>query len=100
MSQSLGHIVLNGARALLRSPDDWVQDAFRQGNRRCIDQAIMDSARQIATSRTGRRAAARAARHLIYAHTDFRNARDIHRWNDDTRRTHADVIGLLDRCAA
>jgi len=100
MSRSLGHVVLAGARDLLRTPDDWAQGAFRQGRRRCVDEAIVESARRITKSRKDRRAVAHSARRLIFAQMGFRHARDIHRWNDDNKRTFAEVVGLLDRCLA
>ena len=100
MSRSLEYVVLAGARDLLSTPDDWVQGAFRQGKRRCLDEAIWQAACRIVQGRTARRRIAHQARRLIYAETGFRHRSDIHRWNDDDGRTHADVIGLLDRCVA
>ncbi len=100
MSRSLGHVVLAGARILLEKPDNWIQRTEHEGHRFCFDGAIIHAARTSTCSRKGQRAAAHAARLLVYRTMGWRRRKDIWNWNDKDGRTHSEVVATMDRALA
>jgi hypothetical protein len=99
MARPIGYVVLEGALRLLENPEHWVQGYLRMRRKGtfayCIDGAIRASARNFGVFRYDRRRIAACGRQILLDQMGGQNKRDIHGWNDDEKRTHAEVIALF-----
>ena len=90
---------LRAARALVDTPEKWLQGAFRDGQKRCIAGALRDVSPVLITDSN--------RSYELFAMSDDPAYRTLlcvtgspvtlSEWNDTSGRTHADVLAAFDR---
>src|SRR5262245_15706208 len=87
---------LRAARALLDSPEKWVQNVSREDNRICARQAIQEATSS--RDRLGTELRQSMAFDMFYKALGVpKKHLSIEQWNDVKGRTHAQVVDMFDR---